>query len=140
VASGLEPGLVVGSPVSVPGSGEYRLFQFFPLTAEQETLGLVRRTAAAAGLLLVALLGVITGLVARQVVAPVRAAASTAERLAAGRLDERLRVRGEDEIARLGSTFNSMARRCRRRSSSSRTSHACSAASSPTCRTSCARR
>ncbi len=109
VDEGVEPGLVVGSPVSVPGLGEYRLFQFFPLTAEQETLGLVRRTAAAAGLLLVALLGVITGLVARQVVAPVRAAASTAERLAAGRLDERLRVRGEDEIARLGSTFNSMA-------------------------------
>jgi two-component system sensor histidine kinase MtrB len=104
-----EPGLVVGSPVSVPELGDYRLFQFFPLSAEQETLGLVRRTAAAAGLLLVALLGLITGLVARQVVAPVRAAASTAERLAAGRLDERLRVRGEDEIARLGSTFNSMA-------------------------------
>jgi two-component system sensor histidine kinase MtrB len=104
-----EPGLVVGSPVTVPALGEYRLFQFFPLTAEQETLGLVRRTVAAAGLLLVGLLGLITGLVARQVVAPVRAAASTAERLAAGRLDERLRVRGEDEIARLGSTFNSMA-------------------------------
>ena len=104
-----EPGLVVGSPLDVPSVGPYRLFQFFPLTAEQETLGLVRRTAAAAGLLLVGLLALITGLVARQVVVPVRAAASTAERLAAGRLDERLRVRGEDEIARLGSTFNSMA-------------------------------
>lgn len=109
VGEGRQPGLVVGSLVTVPSLGEYRLFQFFPLTAEQATLGLVRRTAAAAGILLVALLGLITGLVARQVVAPVRAAASTAERLAAGRLDERLRVRGEDEIARLGSTFNSMA-------------------------------
>jgi two-component system sensor histidine kinase MtrB len=104
-----EPGLVVGSPLSVPRLGEYRLYQLFPMTAERETLDLVTRTVAAAGLLLVALLGVITGLVIRQVVAPVRAAASTAERLAAGRLDERLRVRGEDEIARLGSTFNSMA-------------------------------
>jgi two-component system sensor histidine kinase MtrB len=104
-----EPGLVVGSTVSVPVLGDYQLLQLFPLTAEQETLGLVRRTTAAAGLLLVALLALITGLVARQVVAPVRAAALTAERLAAGRLDERLRVRGEDEIARLGTTFNSMA-------------------------------
>ena len=104
-----EPGLVVGSTLSVPELGDYRLYQLFPLTAERETLSLVRRTATVAGLLLVGLLALITGLVARQVVAPVRAAASTAERLAAGRLDERLRVRGEDEIARLGSTFNSMA-------------------------------
>ena len=106
---GSEPGLVVGSTLSVPELGDYRLYQLFPLTAERETLSLVRRTATVAGLLLVGLLALITGLVARQVVAPVRAAASTAERLAAGRLDERLRVRGEDEIARLGSTFNSMA-------------------------------
>jgi two-component system sensor histidine kinase MtrB len=106
---GPEPGLVVGSTLTIPALGDYRLFQFFPLTAEQETLSLVRRTAAVAGLLLVGLLALITGLVARQVVAPVRAAASTAERLAAGRLDERMRVTGEDEIARLGSTFNSMA-------------------------------
>ena len=106
---GLERGLVVGSTLAVPPLGDYRLYQLFPLTAEEQTLGLVRRTVTAAGLLLVALLAAITGLVARQVVAPVRAAASTAERLAAGRLDERLRVKGEDEIARLGLTFNSMA-------------------------------
>jgi two-component system sensor histidine kinase MtrB len=104
-----EPGIVIGSTISVPVLGEYQLVQFFPLTAEQETLALVTRTAAGAGLLLVGLLGLITGLVARQVVAPVRAAALTAERLAAGWLDERLRVKGEDEIARLGTTFNSMA-------------------------------
>jgi two-component system sensor histidine kinase MtrB len=36
-------------------------------------------------------------------------AARTAERLAAGRLEERMAVHGEDEIARLASTFNSMA-------------------------------
>jgi two-component system sensor histidine kinase MtrB len=128
---------VVGSPVTVPGLGEYRLFQFFPLTAEQETLGLVRRTAAAAGLLLVALLGVITGLVARQVVAPVRAAASTAERLAAGRLDERLRVRGEDEIARSARASTRWPTRCRARSAA-RGPVRVQRASCPTSRTSCA--
>jgi two-component system sensor histidine kinase MtrB len=109
VGKRVEPGLVVGTTLSVPGAGPYRLYQMYSLAAEQETFSLVRRTAAAAGLLLVGLLALITSLVARQVVAPVRAAASTAERLAAGRLDERMRVRGEDEFARLGSTFNSMA-------------------------------
>jgi len=104
-----EPVLVVGSLVSVPSLGDYRLYHLFPLTFERQTQSLVRRTATLAGLLLVGLLALITGLVARQVVTPVRLAARTAERLAAGLLDERLTVRGEDEIARLGSTFNSMA-------------------------------
>jgi two-component system sensor histidine kinase MtrB len=89
--------------------GPYQLFHLFPLTAENETLALVRRTAAIAGLLLVLLLAMIAALVTRQVVLPVRMAARTAERLAAGRLEERMTVRGEDEIARLASTFNSMA-------------------------------
>jgi two-component system sensor histidine kinase MtrB len=48
-------------------------------------------------------------LVTRQVVSPVRLAANTAERLANGRLEERMKVRGEDELARLATTFNSMA-------------------------------
>ena len=63
----------------------------------------------AAGILLVGLLALIAGLVARQVVTPVREAAESAEQLAAGRLEQRLQVRGEDEIARLGATFNTMA-------------------------------
>jgi two-component system sensor histidine kinase MtrB len=100
--------LVVGASLTTD-LGPYQLFHLFPLTAEDETLGLVRRTAAVAGALLVLLLGAITGLVARQVVLPVRLAARTAERLAAGRLEERMAVRGEDEIARLATTFNSMA-------------------------------
>ena len=109
VEDGTEPGLVVGSLVTIPALGEYRLYHLFPLTSEDQTMSLVRRTATVAGLLLVGLLALITGLVARQVVAPVRLAARTAERLASGMLDERLRVRGEDEIARLALTFNSMA-------------------------------
>jgi two-component system sensor histidine kinase MtrB len=47
--------------------------------------------------------------VTRQVVRPVRQAAATAERLAAGRLRERMRVRGEDDLATLAASFNRMA-------------------------------
>ena len=100
--------LIIGGTLSTD-RGPYLLFQVFPLTAENESLALVQRTAAIAGLLLVLLLVLIAALVARQVVLPVRMAARTAERLAAGRLEERMTVRGEDEIARLASTFNSMA-------------------------------
>ena len=108
-SSEVTPGLVVGASFSLPASGTYRLYYLFPFTAESATFSLVLRTAAVAGLLLVALLAFIAGLVARQVVRPVRMAARTAELLAAGRLEERMQVRGEDELARLGSTFNTMA-------------------------------
>jgi two-component system sensor histidine kinase MtrB len=103
------PLLVVGSVVIAPRVGEYRLYHVFPLSAEQRTLALVRRTAAIAGVLLVFLLALIALLVTRQVVSPVRLAARTAGLLASGRLEERMTVRGEDELARLATTFNGMA-------------------------------
>jgi two-component system, OmpR family, sensor histidine kinase MtrB len=106
---GNDTGLVVGSTLGVPALGQYRLYHLFPLDAERQTLSLVRRTAAVAGSLLVLLVALVALLVTRQVVSPVRMAARTAERLAAGRLEERMRVSGEDELARLASSFNSMA-------------------------------
>ena len=104
-----EPGLAVGAQVVVPNVGFYELYYLFPLTQEQETLDLVRRTLATAGAFLVVLLGVIAWLVTRSVVTPVRMAAGIAERLAAGRLQERMLVRGEDDLARLATSFNEMA-------------------------------
>jgi two-component system sensor histidine kinase MtrB len=103
-----EPGLVVGGPVptSTPG---YELYYLFPLTQERQTLGLVKRTMVLAGAAIVLLLVVITVVVARQVVRPVRQAAATAERLAAGRLRDRMQVRGEDDLASLATSFNRMA-------------------------------
>ncbi|HEY4624838.1 MAG TPA: MtrAB system histidine kinase MtrB, partial [Blastococcus sp.] len=48
-------------------------------------------------------------LVTRLVVDPVRRAAGTAQRLAEGQLEERMTVRGEDDLARLATSFNAMA-------------------------------
>jgi two-component system sensor histidine kinase MtrB len=48
-------------------------------------------------------------LVTRQVVTPVRLARRVAERLASGRLEERMHVHGDDDIARLAMSFNQMA-------------------------------
>jgi two-component system sensor histidine kinase MtrB len=100
--------LAIGGNVAAPRE-PYQLYFFFSLSAENRTLALVRRTAAIAGLLLVLLLALIAALVARQVVLPVRMAARTAGRLAKGLLEERMVVRGEDDIAQLAESFNSMA-------------------------------
>jgi len=103
------PGYAVGSPLEVPGVGTAELYYLFPLTQEQQTLDLIRRTLFFAGVVLVLLLGWISWFVTRQVVDPVRYAASIAEEFSAGHLAERMRVHGEDDLARLARSFNDMA-------------------------------
>ena len=110
-ASGaVSPALVIGAPL-LAGNSDYQLYYLFPLRQQAETVGVVRRTLTFAGLAIVALLVGLAALVARQVVTPVRLAARTAERFASGRLEERMRVRGEDDLARLAQSFNRMAER-----------------------------
>jgi two-component system sensor histidine kinase MtrB len=104
------PGVVTGSQITLPSDGgSYALYYLFPMTEEQQTLSLVRRALVTAGVLLLVLVGGLTWLVTRQVVTPVRLARRVAERLASGRLEERMHVRGDDDIARLGTSFNQMA-------------------------------
>ena len=103
-----EPGLVVGGPVQTDAA-DYQLYYLFSLRQESQTLSLVERTMLFSGIALVLLLVAIAAIVTRQVVRPVRHAAATAERLAAGRLRDRMVVRGEDDLASLASSFNRMA-------------------------------
>jgi two-component system, OmpR family, sensor histidine kinase MtrB len=105
-----EPAIVVGSQVRLPAdSRTYTLYYLFPLADEAATLSLLTNAIITAASLLVLLVAGITWLVTRQVVTPVRMARRVAERLAAGQLQERLRVSGEDDLARLATSFNQMA-------------------------------
>jgi two-component system sensor histidine kinase MtrB len=104
-----QPALIIGKQINDPNGGPFQLYYLFPLTQEEKSLSLVKGTLATAGLFVVVLLGAIAWLVVRQVVTPVRMAAGIAERLSAGRLQERMKVSGEDDIARLGEAFNKMA-------------------------------
>ena len=100
-----QPGLAVGTPLG----NYYQLYYLFPMQQEQQTLQLVQRTLIGAGLALIVLLALIASLVTRWVVIPVRHAAQAAQRLTAGRLEERMRVRGADDLAALATSFNEMA-------------------------------
>ncbi len=104
-----EPGLIVGAQLSEVDAGPYQLYYLFTLEQEASTIRLIQRIMTFAGVVLVLLLVFIAGLVTREVVLPVRVAARTAERFAAGELHRRMEVRGEDELARLATTFNRMA-------------------------------
>ncbi len=103
------PALAIGSIIDIPLSGQYELYFVFPLEREQEILELAQRTLLLGGIGLVLLVGGVAYVITRQVVTPIRQAAKTAEQLASGRLDRRMQVRGQDDIARLGRAFNGMA-------------------------------
>jgi len=100
-------GLLYSAPFGFGNA--YQLYYFFPLSQLQSELVLIQRTLTLVGLALVFLLAGIAWLVTRWVVMPVARAAQGAQKLSTGKLDERLAVRGEDEIAALATSFNEMA-------------------------------
>lgn len=106
--SGTVTYLVVGAPVTNMVR-DVQLYLLFPLTSEQKTVATVQSTMLVGGLVLLVLLAAIANLVTRQVVLPVRKAASAAEQFAGGDLDKRLPVAGEDDLATLAENYNEMA-------------------------------
>lgn len=104
------PAVAVGSRVVLPADGgTYAVYYLFRMSEEERILTLVRRSLLTSGVLLLLLTGGVVFLVTRQVITPVRMARRVAERIASGRLEERMHVHGEDDIARLGISFNQMA-------------------------------
>ena len=99
------PGLAYGASFG----SVYQLYYFFPLTAEQTSLAQTQHTLLLVGVAVVFLLAAIAWLVTRWVVIPVRQAAHGALRLSTGNLDERMQVRGSDDLAALANSFNQMA-------------------------------
>lgn len=100
--------LVLGTPI-LTGGEPLELYYLLPLKAENDLVEFVALVVTATGVALVALLALIAATMTRLVVKPVRVAARTAQRLSAGLLDQRMQVKGEDDLARLAAAFNQMA-------------------------------
>ena len=103
------PGIVVGTPLFVPGAGEYELYLGYDLAEADRTLVFVQQTLLLAALALSLLIGVIAWVVVRLVVEPIRVAAETSAKLAAGELEVRIPEKGDDVITTLARSFNGMA-------------------------------
>lgn len=103
------PGLVVGAPIKINNIGTYSLFLLFPLDKEQETIDIIQSSVLATGIFLIFGLIVLVWYLTRSVLSPVRKTANAAERLRMGLLNERVPVSGEDDLAKLAGSFNSMA-------------------------------
>ncbi|NJC22938.1 two-component system sensor histidine kinase MtrB [Arthrobacter pigmenti] len=112
-ASGTElnvPGIAFGTKVTLPPEQtEYALYLLYDLSSMQATLDYIHGVIWIGGTLLLLTIGAIVWLVTRSLVGPVSHAALVSEKLAAGQLQERMETQGEDEVARLGASFNHMA-------------------------------
>ena len=94
--------------------GAVDIYYFFPLNREVDMAGLVANSIVGTGAALVLMLAIVAALVTRMVVQPVRIAARTAQRLSNGLLDQRMKVVGEDDLAKLAASFNQMAENLQR--------------------------
>ena len=104
-----QPGVIVGAPIQLPGAGDYELYQVFPFEQQVQMLGLTRQAVFIAAVFMIFAIIGIALLLTNQVVRPIRSAAESAQRLKAGRLTERIAIKGQDDLAVLASSFNSMA-------------------------------
>jgi len=102
-------GLAIGQKVQIPNAGQYEMYIIFSLANQEKTLDLISRSLFLGGFILLLLIALITWLVTRQVVSPVREAAIIAAAFTAGDFRKRLKVESQDEISTLGLAFNDMA-------------------------------
>ncbi len=102
-------GIVVGERIVIPRVGNYEMYVLFGFDSQQRAVDLIGRSMWGTGILLIALIMMVASIVLRQVIKPVKQAAEIAEQLTSGDLLQRMEVKGQDEIARLGNAFNEMA-------------------------------
>lgn len=105
----VEPGLVLAAPVTIQGVGPYELFYLYGMADVTRTISLVRSTVVGVGIALVLALGAIAWWFSRRLVRPMQQVSRAAAGLATGDLTRRIDVHGEDDMARLAMSFNSMA-------------------------------
>lgn len=103
------PGLAVGQKVQIPNAGQYEMYIVFSLANQEKTLNLINTYLLFAGIILLLLITLITWVVVRQVLKPVREAARIATEFTAGDFSQRMKVYSQDEISTLGNAFNEMA-------------------------------
>jgi len=101
--------LIVGRKIVIPKSGNYEMYLVYSLNSQNQTLSIIKNALLFTGFALLFLIGLITWLVVRQVVRPVREAASIAQKFTQGDFSQRMKVESSDEISTLGKSFNDMA-------------------------------
>lgn len=102
-----DPSIVVAIPF--PQNKDYALYLYTSITGIAKTSGAIQKLLMYSILGSIALAGVFAFFLSRSLTNPISKISRAAERFAAGDYDSRTTATGEDEIGRLGRTFNDMA-------------------------------
>ena len=103
------PVLIVGTHISISQNPNYGLFLVYDMTDSSATIAHINFVLFGGFCALLTVVLSVVWIVTRFVVRPITQTAITAEKLAAGDLDQRVSVNGEHQAARLGYSFNLMA-------------------------------
>lgn len=103
------PAILVGSIVEIPFAGAYEMTLVYTLAGEQATLSRVMHVLTLGAVPLLLTIALVTFYLVYRQMRPVRAAAEAASAIAGGDLNQRVKVEGRDETARLSLAFNEMA-------------------------------
>lgn len=101
--------LFVGQKIAIPSGGQYEMYIVFSLKSQTATMDLIKNSLLLTGVALLLLIALITWLVVRQVVRPVREAARVANQFTQGDYSQRMKVESVDEMASLANSYNEMA-------------------------------
>ncbi|MFW0178219.1 MtrAB system histidine kinase MtrB [Rothia sp. P7208] len=104
-----QPVIFVGTSIRIPQNPAYGLYLVYDLSSSQTTLQYINLVVWVAFFILLLIVVTIVWYITRSVIRPISSTAITAEKLASGDLGQRVIVRGHNETARLGNSFNRMA-------------------------------
>ena len=97
--------LVFGTPLPPRGMD---LYLFFPLDDIDQTMSVLGRALAVAGLAVVALMALVARRVTARILHPLTAVGDAAQRMAEGLLETRVESESADELGQLAASFNRM--------------------------------
>lgn len=104
-----QPGIMVGAVVDFPSAGPYELYILYSLESEQNAIDLTMGVFAFALIPLLLVMSGATFWLVYRMLRPVRSTAQAALKLAGGDLESRVSVQGNNEMSKLGKSFNDMA-------------------------------
>jgi len=103
------PVLTIGYPIEILGRIQYALFIHTPMPLILQTIGEVRNIILKVVGITGTLVFIWIYVISRQMTKPLKQMNTVAKQIASGQFDKRIEVKGQDEIAELGLSFNNMA-------------------------------
>ncbi|MFC5337584.1 MtrAB system histidine kinase MtrB [Leucobacter denitrificans] len=104
------PGIIVASSLTFPsGAGVFDLYIGYDLADTEQTLAFVARTLLLTAIAMMLFIGLLVLVISRIVFRPIRVAADTSRRLAAGEADARMPRQHDEHFDVLSDGFNDMA-------------------------------